>query len=98
MSTNDLGPLVDELDEKFKNDTGYRVECLYNDITADILDFMEEHDVTRAELARRMYVSEARVSRIFGETQNFTLETLAKMGAALGLEIKVSVKQEVTTA
>ena len=91
MSTNDLGPLVDELHEKFKDDTAYRVECLYNDITAEILDYMEKHGITRAELARRMDVSEARVSRIFGETQNFTLESLAKMGSALGIDLRVTV-------
>ena len=93
MCTNDLGPLVDQLHEKFKDDAAYQAECLYNDITARILDYMEEHDVSRADLARRMGVSEARVSSIFGQTQNFTLQTLAKMAAALGIELGIVVRQ-----
>jgi len=98
MSTHDLGPLVEELHEKFKDDAAYQAECLYNDITARILDYMEEHEVSQADLARRMGVSEARVSSIFGQTQNFTLQTLAKMGAALGIELGVFVRQSETTA
>lgn len=92
MSTHDLGPLVEELHEKFKDDAAYQAECLYNDITARILDYMEEHEVSRADLARRMGVSEARVSNIFGQTQNFTLQTLTKMGAALGIELGIVVR------
>lgn len=93
MSTNDLGPLLDEFHDRFKDDATYRAESLYNDITADILAHMNKHGISRAELARRMGVSEARVSQIFGETQNFTLETLARMAAALGLDLKVTVRQ-----
>mgnify|MGYP006281445681 CR=1 FL=1 len=94
MSTNDLGPLVDELHEEFKDDVDYRAECLYNDITAQILDCMRERHITRAELAKRMDVSEARVSRMFSETQNFTLATVAKLALALGVEIEVTVKSD----
>ena len=93
MSTHDLGPLIDQLHEKFKGDAAYQAECLYNDITAGILDYMEEHDISRAELARRMGVSEAHVSKIFGQTQNFTLQTLAKMAAALDIEVAIVTRQ-----
>ena len=96
MSTHDLGPLLDELHEKFKDDPVYRAECLYNDITARILDYMEEHDISRADLARKMGVSEARVSAVFGQTQNFTLQTLAKMAVALRIELGVVVREEKT--
>ena len=94
MSTNDLGPLVDELHEEFKDDVDYRAECLYNDITAQILDCMRERNITRADLANRMGVSEARVSRMFGETQNFTLATLAKMAVGLDVGIEVKVRND----
>lgn len=91
MSTNDLGPLMDELHEKFKHDAAYRKECLHNDITAGILAYMEKHDVSRADLARLMGVSEARISRIFSETQNFTLEMLARIATALGIDLRILV-------
>lgn len=94
MSINDLGPVVEKLHEEFEHDVEYRAECLYNDITAQILDCMRERDISRAELANRMGVSEARVSRMFSETQNFTLATLAKMACALGLEMEVTVKSD----
>ena len=89
MAANDLGPLLEQLHEKYKDDPDYRKECLYNEITADMLNHMREHDISQAELARRMGVSEAYVSRVFSETRNFTLETLAKIGSALRIEMKV---------
>ncbi|MFO7957189.1 MAG: helix-turn-helix transcriptional regulator [Candidatus Brocadiia bacterium] len=97
MSVNDLGPLMDELHEEFKDDPAYRAECLYNDITAQILDHMRANDISRAELARRMNVSEAYVSRLFAETRNFTLETLGKLAVALGIEFCVIVRDQQAT-
>ncbi|MFW6118996.1 MAG: helix-turn-helix domain-containing protein [Planctomycetota bacterium] len=94
MSVNDLGPFLDELHEEFKDDPVYRAECLYNDITAQILDHMRANDISRAELARRMNVSEAYVSRLFGETRNFTLETLGKLAVALGIELDIRLRKE----
>lgn len=93
MSTNDLGSFLDEMHEEYRDDPEYRAECLYNDITAEILDYMDENDITRRELARKMDVSEARVSRIFGETQNFTLQMLGKMASALGVDIGVHMER-----
>ncbi len=48
---------------------------------------MKKHNISRSELAQRMDVSEAFISRIFSEYQNFTLKTLAKLEVALGMEI-----------
>lgn len=61
-----------------------------------ILDFteamyiaMEEQDVTRAELARRLGTSQAYITRVLGGHANFTLRTMAKLALALGLQLEV---------
>ena len=92
--TNDLDVLLEEYHEEFKNDPEYRAIALYDAITADFLRHMRKHDISRSELAQRMGVSEAFISRIFSEHQNFTLKTLAKIEAALDMEITLSARQE----
>lgn len=59
-------------------------------IQGEMLDtavaLMRELGVTQRELAERMGVGEARVSQIFsGGASNVTLETLARIGQALGV-------------
>ncbi len=93
MSTGDLGPMLDDLHEEFKDSVTYRAECLCNDIIAEILGHMEEHGIPRAALARRMGVSEARVSQMFGETQHATVEMLARIAAAPGVDLTLSVRE-----
>jgi len=85
--TNDLDSLLNEYQEEFKGDPEYRAIVLYDAITAGFLRHMKNHNISRSELAQRMDVSEAFISRIFSEYQNFTLKTLAKLEVALGMEI-----------
>lgn len=87
MSAEDLGPMLDEAHERFKDDPDYVLECLYNEIVVQILDRLDEKDMTQADLARRMDVSPARVSQILGGPKNFGLKTLAKVAAALNLSV-----------
>lgn len=51
---------------------------------ARIRQAMAEARVTRAELARRTGLSKSRMTQIFGEYPNVTLETVARLFFALG--------------
>lgn len=66
--------------EGFVADVQFRIQTLLND-----------HAMKRADLARRLNVSEARVSHMFAaEARNLTLRTVAKILHALGEECYVT--------
>ena len=66
-------------------------------VTGEIYDAFDRLDINRAELARRLGVSKAHVTRLLdGEDKNFTLKTLASLGIALGFAWGVSRVCEVT--
>ncbi len=92
--TKNIDSLLKEYHGEFKNDLEYRAIALYDAITADFLRHMREHDISQSELARRMGVSEAFISRIFSEHQNFTLKTLAKIEAVLDMEITLPARRK----
>ncbi len=46
---------------------------------------LESHGISQRELARRLDMDEAQVSRILGGRTNVTLKTIAELGWALGL-------------
>lgn len=57
---------------------------------ADKIDgILREKNITQKQLAKRMGKTEAEVSRWLGGTHNFTLRTIAKISAALEVNLLV---------
>ena len=56
-------------------------------ITLQVLRGMDEQSVTQAELARRMGCTQQYVSNLLKGSSNMTLETIARLEAALNLDI-----------
>jgi len=54
------------------------------EFTLDLERRMEEQDISRAELARRMGTSRAYITRLLGGNANFTLMTMVKLSMAVG--------------
>jgi transcriptional regulator with XRE-family HTH domain len=79
---------LDEYRDKYRRDPDYVVEGIYLELTEQILEHMRRKGLSQKELAERMDVSEAQVSRLFGETSNMTLRTLAKILIALDAELE----------
>lgn len=48
---------------------------------------MDAHGISRADLARRMEVKPPYVTRLFGGGTNLSLDTVAKIAAALDMEV-----------
>jgi len=74
--------LLKELLEDFKNDPDYIYEGLKYDLSEQLYELMKAKGVTKKELAKRMGVSPAYISKIFG-ADNISLRTVAKVLAAL---------------
>jgi transcriptional regulator with XRE-family HTH domain len=73
----------------------FREEFFVAGVQAQLSRMLDDKGVSRAELARRLDVSRARVSQIFSdEAQNFTLKLLARSFLAVGEEPVVVPRSE----
>ncbi len=77
--------LLNKLIKEYKKDADYIYERLKYDISEQIYELMRKKGITKKELAKRMGVSPAYISKILG-AENISLKTIAKVLAALGEE------------
>jgi len=63
----------------------YEEELLRGEAVEVIADLLDEHGISRRQLAERLGVGEPRVSRILSGRENATLGTIAELGDALGV-------------
>lgn len=66
----------------------YHVDAAKFELSEQIYILMEEKGVSEAELSRRLQVSRAYVNKILKGDANLTIESLVKIGRALGAEFK----------
>ena len=69
---------------KLQESPEFAEEMLVADIQSALEQLLHEKGCTRADLARRMGVSKARVTQIFSDSQNFTVRLVARAFHALG--------------
>ena len=67
----------------------YEGELLCAEVVEHLRALAADLGVTQHELARRLGVSDARVSRIMTGRENLTLRTIAELGWALGARFEV---------
>jgi transcriptional regulator with XRE-family HTH domain len=80
-----------ELESQFKQDPEYHAEGIRLRFYESILEHMEQQNITRAELARRLGCKPSYVSRIFNDTANISVLSLARIAFAVDCEIIISV-------
>lgn len=68
----------------------YEQELLFGEATETIAGLIASLGITQRELAKRLAVSEGRVSQILSGAENLTLRTLADVGWALGVEFELN--------
>lgn len=74
---------------KHEDTFDFKLEGLILDITEDVCKAMEEKGIDRAELADKLGVSRAFISKLLNGTPNLTIKTLMKIADALGRELSV---------
>ena len=74
--------------ERAKRRTPYYEEKLLLDASSTILREMDARGITRKKLSERLHVSPAYVTKVLRGNANLTLESLARIGAALGMKWK----------
>jgi len=70
-----------------------REELVYN-VTEDILLVLEDLDVSKKELARRLSKSRSYVTQILSGARNMTLGSLSDICLALGVKPKITIQVE----
>lgn len=76
--------------ERARDTFEYKLEGLELEVTEKILEIMEQKNITRKELAERLGVSKAAISKLFNNGSNMTLKRLLTIAEALGQELRVS--------
>jgi len=72
-----------------EDDFDFKLEQLVLGLTEQIAKAMHEEGITRADLARRLNVNPAAITRILRGDSSFRLRTLLAIADALGRRLKV---------
>jgi len=83
----------DLFDQAKERDT-YWVASLILDFTEGLHRMMEVNQVSRSELARRLGVSPAYVTKVLRGNVNFTLDSMVRLVRAAGGEVSLQVAQK----
>lgn len=74
---------------RYKHRFDYRLETLISDITEQISIQMQIQNLSRSQLAGKMNVTPAAITKILRGNNNFTIRTLLGIADALGTELSV---------
>ena len=72
--------------EAARTRVAYHKEGLQLDVASQLIEAMEKGGVSRSELARRLDVSPAYITKVLQGNANLTLTSLAKLAFALDLK------------
>jgi len=72
----------------------YWAESAITDFTEEIVDLMNEENITRADLARNIGTSQAYITKVLRGKANFTIETMTKLARAFGRVVRVHLAPE----
>ncbi len=78
---------LDHYYEEYQRDPDYIAEGLAIHFIEDVLNLMEEQGVTRDELAKRMGVSSAYISKLLNAPPNLTLRSVVRVAIALDANV-----------
>jgi transcriptional regulator with XRE-family HTH domain len=67
----------------------YEADLLASSVLHVVKGMMEDNKISQRELARRLGVSEARVSRLLNDSENLKLSVVAALGRAVGIRFGV---------
>ena len=96
-----LKNLYNDIDEFFSlpQSSSQKAWGLIHDLYHQILLFMEENDISKADLAKRLGKSRAAISQMFNKTPNITILRMVEIADAIGVDVKIKtsyVKEERT--
>ena len=85
---------LQQFEDEYRKDPDYITEKTFLETMEKVLAVMEDKGISKAELAERMDVSRAYISKLFNNSTNLTLTTLAKLSVALDISIGITIGAE----
>lgn len=76
----------------------YWIAGAVQDFTEAIFQRMESEGMSRSELARRLGTSPAYITKILRGDGNFTIATMVRLARALGMELKIELRSQESSA
>ena len=83
----------EKLDE-FKDDVEFYTEEIILDFTEKIVTVMEEMGINRAELARKLGVSKAFITKLLNGNPNLTIKTMVSLAKTLDRDLNIDLGPE----
>lgn len=80
-----------DLLERHRGDIEFKTETMILDFTEKLVARMKEKNVTRAELARRLGVSKAFVTKLLNGNPNMTIKTMVSIADALSSDLHLDI-------
>ncbi len=80
--------------QEFRDDADFYTEELILDLTEQIVAIMRNEGINRTELAKRLNVSKAFITKILNGNPNLTLRTMASLAKSLGCNINIDICPE----
>jgi len=77
---------------EFADDPAYLTERHLLKFTEDIISKMKEQNIPRNDLAQRMGVSKAMVTKLLRGNPNMTLKTMVTISQAINCELEVDIR------
>jgi predicted XRE-type DNA-binding protein len=77
--------------DRYEKDPGFVAEGILIDINEQIVRLMEQQQMNKTTLARKLEVSNAYVSKLLGGNQNLTIRQLVKVVMVLESRLDVAV-------
>ena len=78
--------VLDTYYKQYDNDPDFVAEGMAIKIVEDALRIMKQKGLTRSDLANKMGVPRAQVSRLLNAPPNLTLRSIARLAVALGVK------------
>jgi DNA-binding XRE family transcriptional regulator len=92
----DRGELIpyEEIKKKWSPEKRVRIEtrARYLKAAMELRELRKKRKLSQSALAKKMHVKREFISRIESGTQNITLETLYRIGEAMGKKVEVNFK------
>jgi AraC-like DNA-binding protein len=63
---------------------------LINEFYHLVLTYMEENNISKAELARRLDKSRSAITRMFNKTPNITIKRMVEIADVIGMDIHIA--------
>ncbi len=84
MANHDINMTLERYVQDYANDPEFIAEGLSIKVIEEMLEYLEQRNLSQAWLAQKMGVSRAHISRILNAPPNMTLLTIATIAVALG--------------